>query len=61
MSGAAAARGGDGPSIGGKDRGRRTWRTLSRRRHGPEQKDIMERRAVECVLCSVVLKELKEQ
>jgi hypothetical protein len=61
MSGAAAARGDAGPSMGGKDRGRRTWRTLGRRRHGLEQKDLTERRAVECVLCSIVLKELKER
>jgi hypothetical protein len=61
MNDAAAVRGGGASSMGGKGRGRQTWRTLSRRRHGPEQRDAIERRAVECVLCSIVLKELKKR
>lgn len=61
MNDAAAVRGGGGPPMGGKDRGRQTWRTLSRRGRGPEQRDTIERKAVECVLCSTVLKELKER
>jgi hypothetical protein len=54
-------RGGAGPSMGGKDRGRQTWRTLGCRRHGLAQRDAIERRAVECVLYSMVLKERKER
>jgi hypothetical protein len=61
MNDAAAVRGDGGPSMGEKNRGEQRWRTLSRRRHGPEQNDIMERRTVECLLCIIVLKQLKER
>jgi hypothetical protein len=61
MNDAAAVRGGAGPSMGGKDHGRQTWRTLGCRRHALEQRDAIDRRAVECVLYSIVLKERKER